>query len=119
MALMLGHEWQHMCHICISYVYIQHAAAAAVDCHHMVTVPFPSCRVSPTFIIDFFPRNNDEKSDAPVRNVDHFCLNVEANDINAVKQQLEELGVQAEEQFDGFVVKRFGAQGTAMSIYLK
>jgi hypothetical protein len=105
--------------ICV-YVYIQHAAAAAaVDCHHMVTVPFPSCRVSPTFIIDFFQRKNDEKSDAPVRNVDHFCLNVEADDINAVKQHLEELGVQAEEQFDGFVVKRFGAQGTAMSIYLK
>ncbi|WIA32468.1 hypothetical protein OEZ86_003288 [Tetradesmus obliquus] len=50
-------------------------------------------------------------------NLDHLCLVVGGDDIEDVKQRLAALGVQAEQQFDGVVVKRFGAQGNALSIY--
>jgi hypothetical protein len=44
---------------------------------------------------------------------------VQSDDINAVKQQLAAAGIEAEQQFDGVVVKRFGAQGNASSIYIR
>jgi extradiol dioxygenase family protein len=50
---------------------------------------------------------------------DHFCLVVESDDIQAVQQQLAAAGITAEPQFDGVVVKRFGAQGNASSIYIR
>lgn len=53
------------------------------------------------------------------RNMDHFCLEVESNSMEAVRDQLEALGVVAEEQFDGQIVNRFGAQGTAKSVYIQ
>jgi len=53
-----------------------------------------------------------------VAGFDHFCLVVESDDIESVRQQLAAQGIQAEPQFDGVVVKRFGAQGDAHSIYI-
>lgn len=50
---------------------------------------------------------------------DHFCLTVDSNDIGAVRKELEAAGAVAEQQFDGVVVQRFGAQGTASSIYIR
>jgi hypothetical protein len=50
---------------------------------------------------------------------DHFCLVVGSDDIQAVQQQLAAAGITAEPQFDGVVVKRFGAQGNASSIYIR
>lgn len=44
---------------------------------------------------------------------------VQSDDIEAVRQQLAAAGIQAEPQFDGVVVKRFGAQGNASSIYIR
>jgi catechol 2,3-dioxygenase-like lactoylglutathione lyase family enzyme len=106
-------------------------------------VPFPSVRVSPTFLIDFMkqkpadaqhrdemqtgaaaaPPNSGTKTSssggAASANLDHVCLVVAGDDIEAVKQQLAAVGVQAEQQFDGVVVKRFGAQGNALSIYVR
>lgn len=40
-------------------------------------------------------------------------------DIEQVRQQLAAAGIEAEPQFDGVVVKRFGAQGNADSIYIR
>jgi catechol 2,3-dioxygenase-like lactoylglutathione lyase family enzyme len=95
--------------------------------------PFPSVRLTPTFILDFMPlnfglKNSENKLADPAveqlspshpNNVDHFCLTVAGDDIEAVKEQLAAAGVEAEQQFDGVVVRRFGAQGTANSIYLR
>lgn len=51
---------------------------------------------------------------------DHFCLVVQEHDIEGVRQQLAAAaGIEAEAQFDGVVVKRFGAQGNASSIYIR
>lgn len=50
---------------------------------------------------------------------DHLCLVVQSGDIHAVKQQLAAAGIEAEPQFDGVVVQRFGAQGNASSIYIR
>lgn len=50
---------------------------------------------------------------------DHFCLVVQEHDIDGVRQQLAAAGIEAEAQFDGVVVKRFGAQGNASSIYIR
>jgi catechol 2,3-dioxygenase-like lactoylglutathione lyase family enzyme len=104
-------------------------------------VPFPSVRVSSTFLIDFMkekpadeqhevqtgaaaaPANSGTKTSssggAAAANLDHICLVVGGDDIEQVKQQLAAVGVQAEQQFDGVVVKRFGAQGNALSIYVR
>jgi catechol 2,3-dioxygenase-like lactoylglutathione lyase family enzyme len=82
-------------------------------------VPFPSVRVTPTFLIDFM-KAEDAPEGAPGRqNVDHFCFVVSSSSIEAVKQELESAGINAEEQFDGYVVKRYGAQGNARSIYIR
>jgi catechol 2,3-dioxygenase-like lactoylglutathione lyase family enzyme len=104
-------------------------------------VPFPSVRVSSTFLIDFMkqkpadaqhdvqtgaaaaPPSSGTKTSSSggtaAANLDHLCLVVGGDDIEVVKQQLEAVGVQAEQQFDGVVVKRFGAQGNALSIYVR
>jgi hypothetical protein len=50
---------------------------------------------------------------------DHFCLCVDVGDIEAVRARLAAAGIEAEQQFDGVVVERFGAQGTASSIYIR
>lgn len=99
-------------------------------------VPFPSVRVSSTFLIDFMkqkPADEQQQHEpqaaaagtsktsgsAAPANLDHLCLVVGGDDIEDVKQRLAEVGVQAEQQFDGVVVKRFGAQGDARSIYVR
>jgi hypothetical protein len=44
---------------------------------------------------------------------------VQEDDIEGVRQRLAAAGIEAERQFDGVVVKRFGAQGNASSIYIR
>ena len=46
-----------------------------------------------------------------VAGFDHFCLEVQSDDINAVKQQLAAAGIEAEQQFGGVVVKTFWGAG--------
>ncbi|WP_405226468.1 VOC family protein [Lentisalinibacter sediminis] len=50
--------------------------------------------------------------DAP--NMDHFCVQVEPWDVDAIRQHLREHGVEA-----GEVVQRYGAQGYGPSIYIR
>lgn len=89
------------------------------------TVPFPSVRVTPTFLIDFMKKKHPgdgaagQAPDTSTLNVDHFCLVVAGDSVEAVRQQLAAAGVEAEQQFDGVVVRRFGAQGNAHSIYIR
>jgi len=72
-------------------------------------VPFPSVRVSPTVIIDLV--RAPEGDDGRGSNVDHICLVVEPLDWQQVIDSRE------------FTVldgpgSRFGAQGTAQSLYV-
>ncbi len=52
--------------------------------------------------------------DATGNNVDHFCLQIEAFEEEALKGFLRDKGVEVEEFHD-----RYGAQGMGRSIYLK
>ncbi|GAA4919300.1 catechol 2,3-dioxygenase-like lactoylglutathione lyase family enzyme [Stackebrandtia albiflava] len=69
-------------------------------------VPFPSVRVNGSTIIDLFSRERGES------NVDHFCLVVEPLDWQEVIDSGELTVV------DG-PGSRFGARGTATSVYVE
>jgi catechol 2,3-dioxygenase-like lactoylglutathione lyase family enzyme len=75
--------------------------------------PFPSVRVSTTTIIDLVQAPEDLSPDSGVRNsnVDHICLVVEPLDW----QQVIEAGELTVVDGPG---ERFGAQGTAHSVYI-
>ncbi|GGV10293.1 VOC family protein [Streptomyces spectabilis] len=73
-------------------------------------VSFPSVRVSPGTIIDLFPARDTESGAG--RNVDHICLAVEPLDWQEVIDSGEFTVV------DG-PGKRFGARGTAISLYVQ
>ncbi|MEU3189763.1 VOC family protein [Streptomyces sp. NPDC006992] len=76
-------------------------------------VPFPSVRVSPVTIIDLLDRSGEAaEGGADGTNVDHICLVVEPLDWRAV------LASGAFQVLEG-PVSRFGARGTAQSIYVR
>lgn len=73
--------------------------------------PFPSVRINPDTIIDLIARDSEPDPDA--RNLDHFCLVVSAEDLEAVRQS------------DDFEIVRdpdfalFGARGMADGLYIR
>jgi catechol 2,3-dioxygenase-like lactoylglutathione lyase family enzyme len=71
--------------------------------------PFPSVRVSETTIIDIVPASGDSPTGS---NVDHICLVVEPLDW----QQVVDSGEFTVLDGPG---ARFGAQGTAQSLYVR
>ncbi|WP_431981097.1 VOC family protein [Streptomyces qinglanensis] len=80
-------------------------------------VPFPSVRVSPVTIIDLLDRSADAEEDgaaggADGTNVDHICLVVEPLDWRAVIAS-------GDFQVLEGPVSRFGARGTAQSVYVR
>ena len=69
-------------------------------------VPFPSVRVTPETIIDLFSRDRGES------NVDHICLTVDPVDWEEI------VGAGTFVVLEG-PVDRFGARGTATSLYVR
>jgi catechol 2,3-dioxygenase-like lactoylglutathione lyase family enzyme len=69
-------------------------------------VPFPSVRVTPETIIDLVSRSRGES------NIDHICLTVEPLDWDEVIRS------GAFDVLEG-PVDRFGARGTATSVYIR
>ena len=76
--------------------------------------PFPSIRLSPTTLIDVFPGGAEDIGQAMPRNLHHFCLAVEAGDMEQVAQRFRDLGVTV----DGEPGVRWGARGDGTSIYV-
>jgi catechol 2,3-dioxygenase-like lactoylglutathione lyase family enzyme len=74
-------------------------------------VGFPSVRVDERFVIDLFPRR---EGTPPGRNMDHFCLVVEADELDPLVEALRQQGV----PIVGEPVPRWGAQGTTLSVYV-
>lgn len=72
------------------------------------SVPFPSARISQTALIDFIEAAEDDRRGS---NVDHFCLVVERIDWDAVVTS-------GRFRVAGRPATRFGAQGTAVSLYV-
>ncbi len=77
--------------------------------------PFPSVRLSPATLIDVFAGGAEGVGGSSERNLDHFCLTVEADDLAAVAQRLRDAGVTVESG----PVTRWGALGDGTSIYLR
>jgi catechol 2,3-dioxygenase-like lactoylglutathione lyase family enzyme len=77
-------------------------------------VNFPSVRIDERFVIDLFPRAADA---GPVvgANVDHFCLVTDADDLAPLLAHLERHDV----PILGPPRSRWGAQGLAMSVYVR
>jgi len=76
--------------------------------------PFPSVRFSESTILDVFPGGAADAGRAEPRNMHHFCLHVECDDMAALLSSLGERGVEA----DGEVGRRWGARGDGDSIYV-
>jgi catechol 2,3-dioxygenase-like lactoylglutathione lyase family enzyme len=74
-------------------------------------VGFPSLRVDERFVIDLFPRRGEAPTGC---NLDHFCLVVEAEELEPLIAELQRHDV----PIVGEPAVRWGAQGTTMSIYL-
>lgn len=79
-------------------------------------VPFPSARISADTIIDLFPTRPDA-APIPERqgNLNHLCLVVDTDNLEGVRDYLAANGHPSQEG----PVHRWGAHGTALSIYLK
>jgi catechol 2,3-dioxygenase-like lactoylglutathione lyase family enzyme len=78
-------------------------AAERVDAWRRGEVPFPSVRITPTTLIDLVAAAPDGT------NVDHFCLVVDAADLDAVAAAFPDA-----RRADGL----FGAQGYASGVYV-
>lgn len=82
------------------------------------TVPFPSVRLNPDTIIDFFPKRLWEKSarrGEGRENLNHLCIAVSKSECEKLRTRLEANGVAIEEG----PVPRWGAHGTGTSIYFR
>ncbi len=62
-------------------------------------------------LIDLLPAD----ADAPPGGLDHFCLSIDCDDLEAVARALAQSGVALE----GGVVHRYGAYGDGPSLYLR
>jgi catechol 2,3-dioxygenase-like lactoylglutathione lyase family enzyme len=81
-------------------------------------VPFPSIRINTDTIIDLFPKSLWNGGPQGIRgrtNLNHFCLNVDKEEWDRLRERLETEGVALEEG----PVKRWGAHGTGISIYFR
>ena len=77
-----------------------------LDAWRAGTVPFPSVRVSETFVIDL-----DARRPADGKNVEHFCLEVAPTSLRAMFDSEDFATV-------GEPVRRWGARGPADMIYV-
>lgn len=83
-------------------------------------VGFPSVRITGETIIDLSPLKSAEGQAAAApearrENLNHFCLVTDTTDLVAVRDELAAAGFPAHQG----PVDRWGAHGTALSIYLK
>jgi catechol 2,3-dioxygenase-like lactoylglutathione lyase family enzyme len=88
-----------------------------VDEYRAGTVRFPSVRINEGTIIDLFPpeMHTGIVGEGLVENLNHLCLCIENEDMEAVAAYLQERGVEIEQG----PVARWGARGTGTSIYFR
>jgi catechol 2,3-dioxygenase-like lactoylglutathione lyase family enzyme len=74
-------------------------------------IGFPSVRIHEHFVIDLFPRPGKTPSTDP--NLNHFCLVTDAERLEPLVEHLQRHGI----TINRGPVLRWGAQGTAVSVY--
>ena len=77
-------------------------------------VNFPSVRLDGSTLIDFFAADPGDRVDKE-RNQDHFCLVIEATDMQALKTHFHSIGVDVHDGPD----TRWGAHGNGTSLYIR
>lgn len=88
-----------------------------VDEYRSGAVRFPSVRINEGTIIDLFPpeMHTGTVGEGLVENLNHLCLCVQNDDIEAVAAFLRGHGVEIEQG----PVARWGARGSGMSVYFR
>jgi catechol 2,3-dioxygenase-like lactoylglutathione lyase family enzyme len=79
------------------------------------SVFFPSVRLSESTLIDIFPGGAEGAGQAQPRNLNHFCLHVEAEDMASLRDELRDAGV----PIIGDIGSRWGARGDGTSLYIQ
>ena len=77
-------------------------------------VRFPSARLNPDTIIDFFASDNIPEGKESAKNQDHFCMVIDYTDMEALKASFEEIGV----EIQAGPGKRWGSHGDGISLYI-
>lgn len=101
------------------YVEVMQFTPERLDLFRRGEVPFPSVRLNPGTIIDFFPWQMWFKGGGGSQRqrlaLNHFCIALPRTQWDALRSRLDRAGVDLE---DG-PVKRWGAHGTGISIYFR
>jgi catechol 2,3-dioxygenase-like lactoylglutathione lyase family enzyme len=79
------------------------------------SVPFPSVRISDSTLVDVFPGGGEDAGRQEPRNMHHFCLVVQCDDMADLLASLKARGVKALDE----VATRWGARGDGSSIYIR
>jgi catechol 2,3-dioxygenase-like lactoylglutathione lyase family enzyme len=86
--------------------------------YHAGRVPFPSVRINADTVIDLFPKNlwqHTEAAGSGRTNLNHFCLALDQKAWTDLRKRLADGAVAIEEG----PVPRWGAHGTGTSIYFR
>ena len=77
-------------------------------------VRFPSARLNPDTIIDFFASDQETIGREGVKNQDHYCMVIEKTDMEELKAKFEAMGV----DIQAGPGKRWGSHGDGISLYI-
>ena len=77
-------------------------------------VRFPSARLNADTIIDFFASDQETIAKDGVKNQDHYCMVIEATDMDELKAKFEAMGV----EIQAGPGKRWGSHGDGTSLYI-
>ncbi|MCH7737731.1 MAG: VOC family protein [Chloroflexi bacterium] len=88
--------------------------AERVDQWRAGEVRFPSARINPDTIIDFFGTDQEPIGKEGVKNQDHFCMVIEPTDMEELKAKFEAMGV----EIQAGPGNRWGSHGDGISLYI-
>jgi catechol 2,3-dioxygenase-like lactoylglutathione lyase family enzyme len=99
------------------YTQVLGLQAERVEDYRSGKVGFPSVRINEATIIDLFPPERQTKvvGEGFAENLNHLCLAMENEDMQAVVEYLNGKGIDIETG----PIKRWGARGSGTSVYFR
>jgi len=100
------------------YTEILQLPGERLDAFRTGSVPFPSVRISKDTVIDLFPRKMWQgavPADVCRPNLNHFCLTTDQATWEQLRVRLLDRGI----TIDDGPVRRWGAHGTGISLYIR